>query len=112
MTKWLSSIQLCVGSSGKVQLQVTNAKELNRCLFLASKDDRPDPGFRIYHLDKDTGQQTVVPPNTTLGQFLDSLNRKKSIEPKNRDSIEALSPTESPTEPNVVVEKSDYDETT
>lgn len=72
--------------------------------------DRPDPGFRIYHVDEVTGVEREVPPYTTPGDFLQSLKKQGSDA---SDSItespingavsvnqapEAASPAESPSE--------------
>ena len=32
----------------------------------AENDDRPDPGYRIFHVDPDTGEHLEIPPYTTL----------------------------------------------
>jgi hypothetical protein len=42
----------------------------------ASPDDRPDPGFRIYHVDSETGEHREVPPYTSPGEFLESIKSK------------------------------------
>jgi len=41
-------------------------------------DDRPDPGFRIYHVDSETGEQREVPPYTQPGDFLRMIEAEKS----------------------------------
>lgn len=41
-------------------------------------EEKPDPGFRIYHVDKETGEQTEVPPFTTTGEFLENLRASKA----------------------------------
>ena len=43
-------------------------------------DDRPDPGFRIYHVDPVTRKKTVIPPYTSPGEFLASLEDAKASE--------------------------------
>eukprot|EP00977_Amphora_coffeiformis_P009021 scaffold2043_cov166-Amphora_coffeaeformis.AAC.20 len=40
-------------------------------------DERPDPGFRIYHVDEQTGEQLEVPPYTSPGEFLKTVNAEK-----------------------------------
>jgi glycine/D-amino acid oxidase-like deaminating enzyme len=40
-------------------------------------DDRPDPGFRIYHRDPETGEAIEVPPYTSPGDFIESLKNRK-----------------------------------
>ena len=50
----------------------------------AHHDDRPDPGFRIYHVDEETGEERMVPPYTQPGVFLEMVKeekRKKSVSP-------------------------------
>lgn len=44
----------------------------------AATDDRPDPGFRIYHIDEETGESREVPPYTTPGAFLESIQKIKA----------------------------------
>jgi glycine oxidase len=41
------------------------------------EDERPDPGFRIYHVDPETSEKRVVPPYTSPGDFLASLEKEK-----------------------------------
>lgn len=43
-------------------------------------DQRPDPGFRIYHINEETGEQMEVPPYTKEGVILNSIAMKKSQE--------------------------------
>jgi hypothetical protein len=38
-------------------------------------DDRPDPGFRIYHVDSETGEEREVPPYTAPLDFLKSIGK-------------------------------------
>ncbi|KAL3757778.1 hypothetical protein ACHAWU_000419 [Discostella pseudostelligera] len=35
----------------------------------AIEEERPDPGFRIHHVDSETGELTEVPPYTSPGEF-------------------------------------------
>ena len=44
------------------------------------KDDRPDPGFRIFHVDSETGEKRLVPPYTSEGALLHSIANEKSNE--------------------------------
>lgn len=39
---------------------------------------KPDPGFRIYHIDPDTDEQREVPPFTTLGEVEEMLAAEKT----------------------------------
>ena len=34
-------------------------------------NSKPDPGFRIYHINKETGERREVPPYTSPGEFLE-----------------------------------------
>lgn len=43
----------------------------------AKSDDRPDPGFRIYHVDEETGEEREVPPYTSEHEFLASIQAEK-----------------------------------
>lgn len=75
------------------------------------KDSRPDPGFRIYHLDKETGKHTEVPPFTTPGEFLEGLKPKQRIEQPTE--IVASPPVTAESVTNGAVQKTNnYDETT
>jgi thiazole synthase len=40
-------------------------------------DERPDPGFRIYHKDTVTGVTRMVPPYTSPGEFKAMLDKEK-----------------------------------
>ena len=40
-------------------------------------DDRPDPGFRIHHVDAETGEMREVPPYTSPKDFLSMLEAEK-----------------------------------
>ncbi len=41
--------------------------------------DKPDPGFRVYHVDKETRDVTEVPPYTSPGEHLKSLEESKKL---------------------------------
>ena len=41
-------------------------------------EDRPDPGFRVHHIDAKTGESREVPPYTNPGAFIESLNKEKA----------------------------------
>ena len=45
-------------------------------------DERPDPGFRIYHVDEETGEEWEVPPYTKPEDFFEQLMEKKVQEPQ------------------------------
>merc|ERR1712238_184258 len=38
-----------------------------------TEEKRLDPGFRIYHVDKKTGESRIVPPYTSQAEFFESL---------------------------------------
>jgi hypothetical protein len=38
-------------------------------------EERPDPGFHIYHVDERTGEHREVPPHTAPGAFLESIKQ-------------------------------------
>jgi len=42
------------------------------------KDDRPDPGFRISHVDKKTGKVREIPPYTSPGEFFVSIEAEEA----------------------------------
>lgn len=48
-----------------------------------SSEDRPDPGFRIYHIDSETGESREVPPYTSPGEFLSKIAEEKKKEQPN-----------------------------
>jgi glycine/D-amino acid oxidase-like deaminating enzyme len=77
-----------------------------------AKDERPDPGFRIYHLDKETGQQSEVPPYTTPGDFLESLKRSKHTEALSKAESEPISKEDNINGLMEKMEQQKYDETT
>jgi glycine/D-amino acid oxidase-like deaminating enzyme len=43
------------------------------------EEDRPDPGFRVYHVDPTTGETREVPPYTSPGEFLASISLDDKI---------------------------------
>jgi glycine oxidase len=44
----------------------------------AQPDERPDPGFRIFHIDEETGESREVPPYTSPGVFLEMVKAEKA----------------------------------
>jgi hypothetical protein len=40
-------------------------------------EERPDPGFRIYHVDEESGEHREVPPYTAPGAFLESIKQDR-----------------------------------
>ena len=40
-------------------------------------EKRPDPGFRIYHVDEETNEHREVPPYTSPGVFLETIKAEK-----------------------------------
>lgn len=81
------------------------------------KDDRPDPGFRISHVCKDTGKIREIPPYSQPGVFFESLENDDEEE---SSVIAEIDTTPSSSTPNDGVEGSgsyssngaNYDETT
>ena len=41
------------------------------------EEERPDPGFRIFHVDTETGEKREVPPYTQPGEFLQMVESEK-----------------------------------
>ncbi len=59
--------------------RIRNQKaQTNADLSEAIPDNRPDPSYRIYHVDADTDEHREVPPYTTPGEFLDFIDSPKS----------------------------------
>ena len=50
-------------------------------------EERPDPGFRVYHVNRITREEKEVPPYTSPGDFLASIETKDEEE-KNLEEIE------------------------
>ena len=69
-----------------------NKSKKNFILANNEAEKRPDPGFRIYHVDDDTGEELEIPPYTSPGEFLASLEKSKK--------------------PDVAKVQTNYDETT
>jgi glycine/D-amino acid oxidase-like deaminating enzyme len=42
-------------------------------------ETRPDPGFRIYHIDQKTGESRIIPPYTSPGEFFENLEAEKAL---------------------------------
>ena len=56
-----------------------------------ANEDRPDPGFRIYHVDEKTGEEREVPPYTSEQDFFASIRaekRKQNVDAPVADDIE------------------------
>jgi thiazole synthase len=92
----------------------TSKMELNNAL----PDDRPDPGFRIFHIATD-GTDREVPPYTTPGIFLDSIESYDFSTESQTEAVVAINPShqvESPAHHVEVNESSEsassYDEKT
>jgi glycine oxidase len=66
-------------------------------------ESKPDPGFRIYHIDEVTGEEREIPPYTSPGEFLASIEANRKI----KDSD-----TSSTKRPKTSAQQTDYDETT
>ena len=71
-------------------------------------DQRPDPGFRVYYKNEKTGEVLEVPPYTSPGVFLSSLEQDKSGQPEATSSV---TPTETTTA-TTASEESGYSEQT
>ncbi|KAL7575130.1 hypothetical protein ACA910_000496 [Epithemia clementina (nom. ined.)] len=50
------------------------------------EDERPDPGFRIYHVDEETGEEWEVPPYTRPVDFFEQLKHRKKDKQAKQDS--------------------------
>jgi hypothetical protein len=78
----------------KIKANKAKASETMEMGEKDSSEEREDPGFRIYHVDKKTGESTVVPPFTSPGEFLQmkeegklsSSNADVKISPPKEDS--------------------------
>jgi thiazole synthase len=73
-------------------------------------DERPDPGYRIYHIDKETGERREVPPYTSPGEFLSSIKRSKE-ENVTDSTPKSADMTVSPGK-RLTAKSAEYDETT
>lgn len=52
------------------------------------KDERPDPGFRISHVDKKTGEIREIPPYTQPAAFFETLEKEdKSQQEESQDNM-------------------------
>ena len=89
------------------------------------KDDRPDPGFRISHIDSKTGKTREIPPYTQPGAFFEGLEKEQEDNTNVSEAIEeppsspsgALASEEDTPAPQNTAEGSgagnqNYDETT
>jgi FAD dependent oxidoreductase len=54
------------------------------------RETRPDPGFRIYYEDEETGERIEVPPYTSPGDFMDLLKQRKQLEDETNESLSDL----------------------
>jgi len=68
-------------------------------------EERPDPGFRIFHIDAETGEKREVPPYTQPGDFLQMIaSQKKSMADStaNGDLASSSSPLQETTESEAI----------
>lgn len=57
----------------------TNKAEVEKVeMGEAAPDDRPDPGFRLYHVDPETGESREVPPYTSPEEMEQIVAREKA----------------------------------
>lgn len=90
------------------QIQENKAKSLKDGVLMneKTKTDRPDPGFRIYHVEKGTKTVREVPPYTSPQEMMDMIEKEKSSLSTNYTPA-----TDSPEKSDEEIQ-SDYDETT
>ena len=69
--------------------------------------ERPDPGFRIYHVDEETGEEREVPPYTTPGEFLKMVQKEKAQSASSSSSTSMTKKEEGSQKENV--EETTYD---
>lgn len=72
-------------ASAYKKIQQNKAKQ-NFQLNKMEKDERPDPGFRIYHVDPVTREKREVPPYTSPGVFLASISKDRNDKNNNKES--------------------------
>jgi hypothetical protein len=79
-------------------IQANKAKQ--QVVFTKQTEDesKPDPGYRIYHVDETTGEEREIPPYTSPGEFLASIETSKTKD------IKSIRPE--------TTDQTDYDETT
>lgn len=72
-----------------------NSAQLNDSISEDDDDDdeRPDPGFRIYHVDPETGKERMVPPYTSPGEFQTMLDKKRTDNDSKASSSLATEPS-------------------
>jgi len=89
------------------------------------KDDRPDPGFRISHVDK-SGKTREIPPYTQPADFFENLEKEEATGESESSDDEVAASSETPVNTNTAVDpapttsaaegsgsyKESYDETT
>lgn len=71
------------------------------------EDERPDPGFRIYYDDEETGERIEVPPYSTPGEFFLSIKERKEQEQQN-DYVSSRNDLSLETTSNTVVNDDKY----
>jgi len=78
------------------------------------QDDRPDPGFRISHVDKKTGESRVIPPYTQPAVFFEGLEtEQKECDTETTDKEETSMVSSTATAAgSATASNSNYDETT
>ena len=57
---------------------------------MADNESRPDPGFRVYHVDKETRKETEIPPYTSPEKFFSQNKVDEPVQqPKARVEVKA-----------------------
>ncbi len=75
----------------------------------SEEDERPDPGFRIYHVDSETREETEIPPYTSPASL---FTQKKEDEKESPIQPESKDKPKVETKEADVVSTDDYDEKT
>jgi len=55
---------------------ISNKKKASVEMTESSVEERPDPGFRIYRVDSETGEGKEIPPYTSPGEMEDMIQSK------------------------------------
>ncbi|GMH87251.1 hypothetical protein TrVE_jg2211 [Triparma verrucosa] len=54
-------------------------QETEDAIQFTAKEERPDPGFRVWALDEETGEEILMPPYQSPGVTLDARKPKKNV---------------------------------
>ena len=73
---------------------IANKQKVNHD-FDDEEEEKPDPGFRIYFVDEENGEKHEIPPYTSPGEFMESLELRRKATSGNSSLRKGETPADS-----------------